>query len=415
MSRRRGAAAMLAALIAASTVLLSVPSGAAETAADGWVTAWAQSQERLADRTLNNQSVRMIAHVSQGGEAVRFRVQNEFGAEPLRIDRATVGLSTGGREVTEAKNATFGGRAGVTIAPGDDVWSDPVPVAPKPDSDIAVSLFVSGRVVPGQHSSAFRENYLSPAGSGDVTGDSSGRAFTEKTTSTYLVSAVDVLNPNVRGTIVPYGSSVVDGTGSTNCGPDCEELGTNRRWSDELARRIVREAPGDRQFAVANAGVAGTSSSAACPSIPDGARDLDALARLERDILELHGVSSVIYYYGTNDLAYGCTDDQILDSYREAFRRLREAGIKVYVTPITPRASYTEEQNKFRYTVGDFVRRDGNCSATCDAVLDFDKVLADPADPNRLNPEYDADGIHANIVGQKAIADSISIPLVTTP
>ena len=412
MRRRRWAAVAASAVVLASAAFLAAPSHAGERGT-AWVTVWAQSQERLAGRQLANQSVRMIAHLSQGGHAVRFRVQNTFGTEPLRIDRATVGVSAGGAEVVDPRPATFAGNSAVPIPPGGDVWSDPVRLTTRPDSDIAISLHVSGTAVPGQHNSAFRENYLSPAGSGDVTSERSGSSYTEKTTSTYFVSAVDVQNPKLRGTIVPFGSSVVDGTGSTDCGPGCTELGTNRRWTDELARRIVREAPATRQYAVANAGVAGTTSSAACPSIPGGARGLDALARLERDVLELHGVSAVIYYYGTNDLAFGCTDEQILDSYREVFRRLRVAGVKVYVTPITPRASYTEQQNRYRHEVGTFVKRWNNCTDTCDGVLDFDQVLKDPVQPNQLNPAYDSDGIHANIAGQKAIADFISIPLIT--
>ncbi|MEK8143445.1 GDSL-type esterase/lipase family protein [Streptomyces sp. M10(2022)] len=151
--------------------------------------------------------------------------------------------------------------------------------------------------------------------------------------STYLVSALDVRNPALKGTIVANGSSVVDGTGSTNCGPGCTETGTNRRWTDGLARRIAGELPPDQQLAVANAGIGGTTSSDACG--PSSTHRLDALARLDRDVLALHGVTAVIYYYGTNDLANGCTAEAILTSYREVFARLHDAGIKAYVTPIT--------------------------------------------------------------------------------
>ena len=59
-----------------------------------------------------------------------------------------------------------------------------------------------------------------------------------------MVSAVDVHNTALKGTVVPFGSSVVDGIGSTNCGPGCTQLGADRRWTDDLARRIVAESPG---------------------------------------------------------------------------------------------------------------------------------------------------------------------------
>jgi lysophospholipase L1-like esterase len=40
-------------------------------------------------------------------------------------------------------------------------------------------------------------------------------------------------------------------------------------------------------------------------------------------------------------------------------------------------------------------------------------VLKDPLKPNSINPAYDnGDGIHANIAGQQAIADFISLPML---
>ncbi|MFJ8961546.1 GDSL-type esterase/lipase family protein [Lentzea sp. NPDC102401] len=391
-----------------STVLavgaLLTPAAAADRPL--WFTSWAQSQQHLAPVTLHDQSMRMITHLSQGGSAVRIRVQNTFGTQPLTIDRTTVALSVGGAAVEGTRDVTFGGRRAVTIPAGGELWSDRTTVTTKPGTDLAVSMHVAGDVVPGRHESAFRENYLTPAGSGDHTTDA-GAAYTEKTQSTYLVSAVDVVNPLLKGTIVPFGSSVVDGVGSTNCGPGCTELGTSKRWADVLARRIV--ASSRPQLAVANAGISGTTS-AVCPNTPAPFVGLDALSRLERDVLALHGVTDVIYYYGTNDLANGCTAAEILTSYRTVFERLRKAGISVHVTPITPRPGYSDQNNVDRHAVNDFVKRGGDCSDACASVQDFDQVLEDPIRPNAVNPRYDTgDGVHANIAGQQAIADYIAL------
>ncbi|CAM3863676.1 GDSL-type esterase/lipase family protein [Kibdelosporangium persicum] len=386
---------------------------AAERPARGWFTAWAQSQQGLAAVTLDNQSMRMITHVSQGGDAVRIRVQNTFGKTPLTIDRTTVGVSTGGASVLAPRAVTFSGRAAVTVPAGGEIWSDETNLLTRPDQDVAVSMYVAGTVVPGQHNSAFRDNYLTPPGSGEHTSDSSGSAYTRTVTSTYLVSAVDVHNRALKGTVVPFGSSVVDGTGSTNCGPGCTETGTNRRWTDDLARRIVAELPRSAQLAVANAGIGGTTSAAACPGMPPQVAGLDAMSRLERDVLALHGVTAVIYYYGTNDLAYGCTAEPIVTSYRQVFERLRDKGIAVYVTPITPRPGYSDQNNLDRHAVGTFVKKWNNCAGTCTGVTDFDQVLKDPLKPNSIYPAYDTgDGVHANIAGQQAIADYISLPML---
>jgi lysophospholipase L1-like esterase len=47
-------------------------------------------------------------------------------------------------------------------------------------------------------------------------------------------------------------------------------------------------------------------------------------------------------------------------------------------------------------------------------VVDFDAVLADPLKPNSILPAYDnGDGIHANAAGQQALADFVSVPMLT--
>ncbi|MFC5674900.1 hypothetical protein [Streptomyces incanus] len=103
---------------------------------------------------------------------------------------------------------------------------------------------------------------------------------------------------------------------------------------------------------------------------------------------------------------------QILGSYRDAFRRLRAAGIKVYITPVTPRPGRTGQNNRDRRTVGTFVSTWNNCAGTCDGVLPFGQVLRDPVKPNSSHPPYDTgDGVHVDIAGQRALADVVSLPM----
>ncbi|WP_329047820.1 GDSL-type esterase/lipase family protein [Amycolatopsis sp. NBC_01488] len=406
------AAHRIALLVTISAVVVaSAPS--ADGAGHAWFTSWAQSQDGHADAPVSGQSLRMITHLSQGGDAVRVRLQNTFGTGPLTIGHATAGLSTSGAAVSGVRDLTFAGRPAVTIPVGGDVWSDETRLTTRPDTNLAVSMFVAGTATPGRHGAGLRDNYLTAAGSGDHTADGSGDAFTSTVGSTYVVSAVDVHNTALKGTVVPFGSSVVDGIGSTNCGPGCTQLGADRRWTDDLARRIVAQAPPSAQLAVANAGVSGTTSAPSCPAMPPSVAGLDASSRLDRDVLALHGVTAVLYYYGTNDLAYGCDGATILDSYRAVFQRLRAAGIAVYVTPSTPRPGYDDRANLARHEIGLFVSRWDSCGGTCAGVVDFDQVLKDPLKPNRILPAYDnGDGIHANAAGQQALADFVSLPML---
>lgn len=405
------------ALVGAAPVPQSAASGSGRPAADtSWHTSWAQSQQRLADAPLKNQTVRSLVRLSQGGDAVRIRIQNQFGTGPLVVGRGTAALSDGEGPAVRAasiRQLAFHGRTSVTVPAGGEVWSDPVDLDVAADTDLAVSLHVPADARPGQHDSAFRDNYLTAPGSGDHTRDADAGAYTGTTQSTYLVSAVDVRNPRVRGTIVAYGSSVVDGTGSTNCGTGCTDQGNNRRWTDDLARRITKELPADRQLAVANAGIGGTFSSPQCPDEPSAMKGLEAEPRLARDVLALHGVTGVIFFYGTNDLQGNCTSEQILASYRAVFARLHDAGIKVYVVPSTARPLYTDQMNRYRWDIGRYVSNRGDCGGGCDGVVDFDQMIKDPVRPNSINKDYDVgDGIHVNLAGHQAEADTISLPML---
>ncbi|MFE7439015.1 hypothetical protein ACFU7X_00865 [Streptomyces chartreusis] len=115
-----------------------------------------------------------------------------------------MGHSDGGSAATEGNPlpVSFNGRSKVVVPAGGEVWSDPTELDTAAQDDVVVSLSVSGTVAPGTHNSAFRTNYLTPPGSGDHTTDTSGAPFSETTGSTYLVSAVDVHNPRLRGTLV---------------------------------------------------------------------------------------------------------------------------------------------------------------------------------------------------------------------
>ncbi|WP_067498698.1 GDSL-type esterase/lipase family protein [Actinoplanes sp. TFC3] len=409
---------LAAVAVAAAVATPAAAAPAAQQAGGSWYTSWSSSQQGLSGTTLTNQSVRMITHLSQGGRALRIRVQNQFGTEALQVNAGTVALSTGqDASIVEGTTQalTFGGKASISVAPGTDAWSDSVKLETQPQQDVAVSLYVPGSTRPGQHGAAFRTNYATPAGSGNHVADQAGAAYTQTTTSTWLVSAVDVRNTKLAGTIVTYGSSVVDGEGSTNCGAGCVRTGNNERWSDVLARRIVAEAPAKEQVAVANAGINGTMSATGCPGASPGVAGLEAATRLERDVLALHGVTGVIYYYGTNDLAAGCTSAQILDSWRTVFGRLHAAGIKVYLIPTTPRPSYTEQMNRYRWDLGNYAWNRNNCGGDCDGVINFDQVIKDPINPNAINKAYDVgDGIHVNIAAQVAEGQSIDVGMLST-
>ncbi|UMG92127.1 hypothetical protein [Nocardioides sp. TF02-7] len=262
-------------------------------------------------------------------------MENSFGNAPMVVDQTTVGLAGTGAAVVPGSLETvmFNGSPSITIPAGGMVWSDPLDYTVEAQDDLMVSLYLQNATVTTLHDRAGRTNWFAPNGGGNHTLSESAAPFNETHGWSYIVGAIDVHNEDLAGTVVTYGSSVVDGNGSESCGPGCSEPNPYMRWTDIVSRRIQSELPADSQLAIVNAGIAGTTASPAC-----GSGGIDGVSRLSRDVLELTGVTALIYYYGTNDLANlnngsGCSAEALTSSMRATFAELRAAGIDVFVTP----------------------------------------------------------------------------------
>jgi hypothetical protein len=101
-------------VVAATTVALMVvavvPVAAATERSDGrWTGAWATSMitaspplfglPNWSQEGFANQSVRQVVRVTRGGSAVRIRLSNVYGATPLRLAGATLGVAGDGASV----------------------------------------------------------------------------------------------------------------------------------------------------------------------------------------------------------------------------------------------------------------------------------------------------------------------------
>jgi len=295
---------------------------------------------------------------------------------------------------------TFNQESTATIQPGQFLVSDPVGLTVRSGQDIATSVYVSGPAVPAGHDYDRVTHFQTPEGSGNHTSDVGGAAFTMTRSSTVLASAIDVLAADqANGTAVAIGGSVVDGFQSTLDGYD--------NFPDQLAQRVASELPAANRMPVVNAGIAGTTAAAVCSNPLFGP---SAQERLDRDVLSLAHVTHALVWAGTNDLAGGCTGDQIIAAYTDIANRLHVTGIKVLISTITPRSSYTAAQNLYRAQVNAWVREGNNCTSHCDNSLDFDAVLRDPNQPNQIAPVLDSgDHIHPNPTGYGLVAQSVNL------
>ncbi len=401
--------AVLAAFVASTASAQVAAAAPAQVAATtgahgpgGWVGSWGASPLVATSATMQvtrlaNQTVRNIVYASVGGDRVRIRVSNAFGDRTVRIGGASIAVEHFGASVRDLHALTFGGRSAVQIPAGGQVLSDPVAMRVPPLTDLAVSLYVPTETGPvTSHFLARQDNYLA---TGNHATDASATAFSTIVTAWYLLDAVYVSGSS-RSTIVALGDSITDG--------DMSRFNANARWPNELARRLVR-ADGPGAPGVMDEGIAGNRV------LNDSAwLGVDAQKRLDRDVLGQPGVRWVILMEGINDIGFSAPDvsaAQIIAGYENIIARVHAAGAKIYGATMTPwkfSAAWTPAGEAKREAVNRWILTSG----AFDAVINFAKVVAEPGDPQLLDPKYDSgDHIHPNASGYVAMGQEINLAL----
>ena len=401
---RRAAALGLAAALALGA--LAACGGAAapahpDCAASTWVGAWSADPSDAQNPGLADQTVRTILTPELGGETLRVRLSNRFGAGPVRLDAASVAVreGTGAALVPgSVRPLTFAGATAVTLPTGADVLSDPVTLRVSPASDLAVSLFAAGLTGPAtEHLVGQQTSYVSPPGSGDHAAETGPAAFTLTTKARYFVSGVDVRKPASVGDVVAFGDSITDGFGGPPDGKD--------RYPDLLARRLAAAAP-SRRLSVLNAGIGGNRL------LGDGHLQMAGsagLARLDTDAIGAPGASDVIVLEGINDIAHQATAAQVIAGLGRIVARLHAAGLGVQLGTLTPfgGSAVAPVAEAERLQINRWVRGGGGGA---DGTVDFDAAVRDPSDPGRLDPRYDSgDHLHPNAAGRGALAGAVDL------
>ncbi|BBF81942.1 SGNH/GDSL hydrolase family protein [Asticcacaulis excentricus] len=401
--------------IAAGAGLVSLPASAA-AGGTVWVGAWASAQmvpnpdTTLPPDIASDVTIRQIVRLTQGGRQFRVRLSNVFGTRPLKIGAAHAAISadqmTSRIDTTNARGLTFGGRTAITIPAGAEYVSDPVVMPVKPFTDLTLSLYLPEAASPQtSHPGARMVSYFAK-GNRVAEASLDGAKTMERW---FHISGVDVLARQGAASIVALGDSITDGYGV--------KPGMNARWTDQLARRLQADAR-TRHLSVLNAGIGGGRI------LNDGSGP-NAMARFERDVLSQTGVKYLVILEGVNDLgtltkdapvsaaAHAQLVEDMITAYQQMIRRARERGLKVIGATILPFMGFSlyhpDTQNEAdRQAVNRWIRTSG----AFDAVIDFDKLMADPADPTRLKPDYDSgDHIHPSIAGYRVMGDAVDLRL----
>jgi lysophospholipase L1-like esterase len=353
--------------------------------------------------TISNQTVRQVVHTSIGGSRVRIVLSNVFGTTPVEVGGAHIALREGDSSIIAAsgKVVTFAGNPTAQILAGATLVSDPVDLAVAPMADLSIDVYLPGELGLGPspvttHNASSQTTYISDAGNH---AGATGLTVTARPAAWFLLARVEVLAPSNTSAVVLFGDSITDGAQST--------LDTNSRWPDQLARRFA--ARKGATVAVLNAGISGNRL------LGDGA-GVNALARFDKDALMQTGVTHVVVMEGINDIGLARanaapTAADLIAAYRQLIERAKARGLKVYGATLTPYEGafyFTREGEAKRQAVNEWIRTSG----AYDGVVDFDKVVRDPAAPTRFAPALDSgDHLHPGDAGYKAMGDAVDLAL----
>jgi len=407
LARTRRLAAV--ALAAAVVLLAAADDAAAACRGQRWLAVWAASPSDSTGGAFVDQTLRLVVNPTYAGSRIRLRFSNRFGSKPLTIGAATIARRAAGAALAprSARRLTFAGAPSVTIPPGGEIVSDPRRFRVAPFRDLVVSLHVTTSGAATQHAIALQTSYVSAPGSGDHTADQAGAAFTRTIDTWPFLTDVEVRASRRVGGLVVIGDSITVGFP--------EPVDGNGRYPDLLARRLA--AARRPRIAVQNAGISGNRLLAG-PFLPAFGPSL--ASRLEHDAIDQAGAGIVLLMAGTNDLGLvpRATAAMTIAGLASAVERLHAAGLRVLLGTQTPSKGMaglfhgTPEAIAARNEINHWIRTSG----VADGVVDFHAALRDPADPDRMRPEYDSgDRLHPSPAGYQAMADAVDLGLLADP
>jgi len=322
--------------VVASAALLGACANSSRRATDTrWIDAWAVSfLPTLRNGTLdpvptfNSHTLRVVVFSKLAGSRVRVKLTNRFQAEPLQIGAASVALrngASGGAVMADTRRPlSFDGQPSVTIAPGEERWSDPVDLAVPVHTDVAISLFLpAGHYTPtAVHGTGSKTSYLSAPGNHVSAIDMPAQGGRDTTVMVFFVAGLQVMAPAETRVIVAFGDSITDGAAST--------VDANASWPDVLSMRLPSLRDGT-PVSVINMGIGSNRLVASDKAGPSGAK------RFADDVLARPNVSHVIVLEGINDISYEhATPAQLIAAYQDVIARARAKGIKVYGATLLP-------------------------------------------------------------------------------
>ena len=456
---------VIAVLVAVATLASSAFAADDENWVSAWGTAPVQAQidglgeagsivgELIGDDSLTEVTVRTVITPTASGSKIRLKFSNHYNTNPVVINGVTIakkGVKDSEIEKSTLKIVTFNDSyPSVTIAPGAEVYSDPIRFDVVAHQKIVITTFFDSFLDVNTMGVSGAETYLTTGDAlqtddfdmlkgvlddedmldimaGLLEGFGMGNGINLKFNYSFmkfipcLVSA-DVLTHNSGYSVVVVGDSTVANDFPLYLG--------QALYEDEN---------------VTDVGVVGKGLPGNCllyPGLGLGSYFYaeSMTVRLKQDVLSQPGLKYVIVKVGVSDIIHPvCTDSvqnypgmvqpsakQLIEGFRRVFKACHDEGVKVIVIGITQWKDTTRDffgdGGTYIRTPAEFeadwqIAKDVNAwlAATDehDGFVDFCEVSANPRDPDAFLPEYSEDRINPSPALQKLWANRFPLSLI---
>ena len=365
-----------------------------------WVGTWACAPQTVDksfmpyNNQMTNRSVRQVVKVSIGGNVIRLQLSNELSSEPVEITSVYIAKAGNGPEIykTSAKYLQFGKKRQVVIPAGKAVFSDALKFKLQPLERVSITInYLKAPKEPTVHMGSRTTSYILRG----VTNSYTDFTTAFKEDHWFNISAIDVFDLTAKA-IGIIGNSITDGKGTTD--------NANNRWTDVLAEQLQKR-HGVTTRGILNLGIGNNRVTVA------GGFGVLAKQRFNRDILMQPGIETVVIFEGINDIgaaSKGASERvaaDLINAYDEMIAKAKVRNLRIFLCTITPfkgAGYYSLFHEAARKTVNQWIRSQRE---RVNGILDFDELLRDPADPERLQKQWQSDWLHPNPEGYRAMGE----------
>ena len=131
-------------------------------------------------------------------------------------------------------------------------------------------------------------------------------------------------------------------------------------------------------------------------------------------MIVLEGINDLGHAGGSAPESETVSAEDLIAGMKQMIERAHENGIKIFGATLTPFEGtpfpgyFTPQKEAKRKALNEWIRT----GRAFDGVIDFEKAVRDPKNPNRMLPAYDGgDHLHPGDAGYKAMGEAVDLSL----